>query len=81
MKKRLADAEAELDGSARRVAARKMLDQHDERDSLEEDGNGDALPPSNTREEDGQAKVEEEDEPVFDVARGKQRCILRRRGG
>jgi len=61
LKKRLADAEAELDAlDAANEAARKMLDQHDERDSLEEDGNGEALPPSNTREEDGQAKVEEE---------------------
>ena len=61
LKKRLADAEAELDAlDAANEAARKMLDQHDERDSLEEEGNGDALPPS-AREEDGQqAKVEEE---------------------
>ena len=69
LKKRLADAEAELDAlNAANEAARKMLDQHDERDSLEEDGNGDALPPSTAREEDGQAKVEEEKTSRFSMS-------------
>jgi hypothetical protein len=69
LKKRLADAEAELDAlDAANEAARKMLDQHDERDSLEEDGNGDALPPSTAREKDGQAKVEEEKTSRFSMS-------------
>ena len=77
LKKRLADAEAELDAlDAANEAARKMLDQHDERDSLEEDGNGDALPPSTAREKDGQAKVEEEKTSRFSMSLGANKGVF-----